>query len=120
MPIIKDPKMNPHESRYGIIEVDRVYCYYDKKDAKNEKRFLPARYFVLHSQVTVHQNNIPPEIIIYKGQRVEKEAEFEAPEDVENDSNQEPLVKALFAWAKGGGLEVAINNAGDSWTSDFQ
>jgi hypothetical protein len=99
MPIIQDPRMNPHKERqHGIIEINGVYAYYDKKNKKNNKRFMPSG-FVVDDAMIVHLEHYPPETpILYKGQIITIKAEFEIPDNYEE--TQGPVTEAIYKYLK--------------------
>ena len=112
MPIIQDPRQNPKERLYGIIEVDGVNCFYNKENRTKRKRYMPGGFFVPNHWITLKENKNPNKLIIYQGKVLEIEADFDLPADynVSTDVNQGPVIKGLFNFAETqpGGLKDLV------------
>ena len=92
MPIIKDPKMNHTESRYGVIEVNGIFCYYDKEGKENRKRFLPFGFEIPESKITITEPTDGDPIIIYNGEVIYLKANFKDGDITEEDINKQGKV----------------------------
>jgi hypothetical protein len=71
---IPDPRMNPKEYRYGIIEVNGKLFAYDKKNKRNKKRSLPGGFVVILPKKLKTKKLDKP--IIWYGNKITREVLF--------------------------------------------
>ena len=119
MPIIKDPKMNPHESKYGIIDVDGVLVYYEKENSTDgEIRFMPAGFVI--SGLTREKLTYNEGSVNWNGLVITTKCTIDM--DVVGAAAiadyQPPLAKSLYIWAKVNLVRAIVASDG-KWTSDL-
>jgi len=114
MPIIVDPRQNPQERQFGIIEVNGVYCFYDKENQLKRKRYMPNGFFVSSEWIiNLKEDKNPNKVILFNGQVLNVKAELDIPTgyNVDADTNQGPVIKELFKFAetKPGGVKDLVD-----------
>jgi len=126
MPIIKDPKMNPTEKKFGIIEVDGILCCYTKEGKKNPKRNMPFGF-----EINVIPDNIIPLKaginVFYNGQRIEYRCKIKKKDVTDAAGNQAPVTDAIYtflsnlkSWPTGPGYISELTDVADDPDADLQ